>query len=306
MKPFPPSRKKKKLELRAKILSSIRRFFDKAGYLEVETPCRIPAPTPEVHIEAEMAGEWYLHTSPELCMKQLLAAGYPRIYQICKCFRHGERGRRHLPEMTMLEWYTADCDYTDMMSQTEALIRFVAEDMGKGDMMSYQGQPIDLSKPWDRLPLKRAFERYAAMTMEATVRKDLFDEIMVNNIEPNLRRDKPVFVYDYPVRHGSLARLKEDDPAVVERFELYIGGLEICNAFSELTDPDEQRQRFEAEIAYRQSQGKVTYPIPKKFLDDLQQMPSAAGNALGIDRLIMLFTDSARIDDVVAFVPEVL
>ncbi len=139
------------LELRAAVIQCVRRFFIHNDYLEVETPARIPAPAPEAHIDAQPSGKWYLQTSPELCMKRLLAAGYPRIFQVCKCFRKNERGRRHLPELTMLEWYTAGHDYTDMMTQCEALITAVADRLDSKGTLSYQGRQIDLSLPWPRM-----------------------------------------------------------------------------------------------------------------------------------------------------------
>jgi lysyl-tRNA synthetase class 2 len=295
---------KKNLHLRAGILAAMRQFFHQAGYLEVETPCRIPAPAPELHIDAEPSGSWFLQTSPELCMKQLLAAGFPRIYQICKCFRQKERGRRHLPEMTMLEWYEAGIDYEDMMAFCQDLIGFIAAAVSHGDHIVYQGCRIDLAKPWGRVSVRRAFEKYAGISMEDAIEHKNFDAIMAGDIEPRLGAKKPVFLYDYPAPFASLARNKPKDPLIAERFELYIGGIELCNAFSELTDPAEQKQRFEAENRARRSMGKAIYPLPERFLNALPRMPAAAGNALGVDRLTMLFADTVCIDDVVAFTPE--
>jgi lysyl-tRNA synthetase class 2 len=292
------------LELRAVIMAVIRHYFTKKGYLEVETPCRIPAPAPEANIEAEPSGSWFLQTSPELCMKRLLAAGFERIFQICKCYRKGERGRLHLPEMTMLEWYTAGHDYLDMMRQCEDLISIVARSLGHEKAIKYQGQWIDFTKPWDRMTVDQAFEKFATVSLDTAIQNGHFDEIIGCDIAPNLGCVKPVFLYDYPAVLGSLARLKPGDKSVAERFELYIAGIEICNAFSELTDPDEQRKRFETEMELRRSSGKTTYPFAEPFLQALADMPESAGNALGIDRLIMLFADTADIDAVVAFTPE--
>jgi len=296
----------KNLWLRARIIQALRQYFVEHDYLEVETPCRIPAPVPEAHIDAQPSGNWYLHTSPELGMKRLLAAGYPRIFQICKCFRSNERGARHLPEMTLLEWYTAGHDYLDMMDQCEELIRFVALQAGFGEVVLYQGQRIDLAAQWDRMTVAAAFDTFASMSMQTALENHRFDEIMAVEIEPHLGRPKPLFLFDYPAAAGALARLKSDDRLVAERLELYIGGLELCNAFTELVDSVEQRSRFEHEQAVRGLAGKPVYPLPQKFLDALQHMPEAAGNALGVDRLAMLFADTAQIDDVVAFTPEEL
>ncbi len=294
------------LHLRARIIQAVRRFFVEREYLEVDTPIRIPAPAPEAHIDAVASEDGYLQTSPELCMKQLLAAGYSRIFQICKCFRSKERGRRHLPELTMLEWYKAGANYTDLMDDCQELIGFIFSQVGTGKRLSYQGQFIDLDPPWTRLSVAGAFQRYAGITVEVALATDRYDEVMVNAIEPHLGVTRPLFLYDYPAALGALARLKPADPLVAERFELYIAGLELCNGFSELTDPVEQRQRFEAEQGIRQSHNKPVYPMPQNFLSALSDMPAACGNALGIDRLVMLFADTTEIDDVVAFVPEEL
>lgn len=307
---MPPAQRqtqlKANLQLRAAVLSALRAFFRRQGYLEVDTPIRIPAPAPETHIDAQPSGSWYLHTSPELCMKQLLAAGYERIFQICHCFRAAERGRRHLPEMTLLEWYTAHADYTRMMVQCETLLMSVMQDLGKGPCLTYRAKTIDLSPPWQRMTVARAFERFAPLSMGQALETGRFDEIMGLEIEPRLGWQQPVILYDYPAACGALARRKKNRPDLVERFELYIAGIELCNAFSELTDAQEQRQRFEAEMEARRKHGKSTYPFPEPFLGALQRMPEAAGNALGVDRLVMLVADAVCIDEVVAFVPEEL
>ncbi|MCE5283733.1 MAG: EF-P lysine aminoacylase GenX [Deltaproteobacteria bacterium] len=294
------------LKLRAAMLLSIRGFFQAADFLEIETPYRIPSPAPESHIDAVISGEWFLHTSPELCMKRLLAAGYPRIFQICRCFRAGERGTRHLPEFTLLEWYRSGADYRDLMVDCEALIGRVAADLGLPGSCSWQGNRIDLDPPWERISVREAFARHASMTPEEALSRDCFDEVMAD-IEPRLGLEKPVFLYDYPAPLGALARLKAGEPDLAERFELYMAGLEMANAFSELTDAGEQRRRFEAANLQRRLGGCPVYPMPEAFLDALPRMPaSAAGIALGVDRLAMILADRARIDDVVAFTPETL
>ncbi|MEJ2640541.1 MAG: EF-P lysine aminoacylase EpmA [Desulfosarcinaceae bacterium] len=296
------------LHLRARAMRAVRAFFDTNGFLEVETPNRIPAPAPEAHIEPQPSGKAYLHTSPELCMKRLLAAGYPRIYQLCRCHRRGERGRRHLPEFTLLEWYQAGLDYRAMMDQTTALVCAVtaACQPEHPDRLVYQGARIDLSPPWERLSVAEAFERYAPLTMEAALTQGRFDELIALTIEPHLGRKRPVFLCDYPIACGALARPKAEAAHLVERFELYIAGLELCNAFGELIDPAEQRRRFEAERRLRQQAGKPVAPLPVPFLDALPHMPPASGNALGMDRLVMLLADSADIASVTAFLPEEL
>jgi lysyl-tRNA synthetase class 2 len=297
-------RRRAALELRARVIRAVRRFFFERGFLEVETPHLIPAPAPEAHIDAVRAGSVYLHTSPELCMKRLLAGGFSRIFQICKCFRQGERGTLHLPEFTLLEWYREGAGYAALMGDCESLIRDVSGALGRGERITYRGGEISLRAPWKRMTVEDAFERYGSMSLDGALETDCFDVLMVEEIEPQLDRRAPVFLYEYPASQAALAKVKADDPRYAERFELYMGGLEIANAFSELTDAEEQRKRFERELGERHSRGRAVYPLPERFLTSLERMPRAAGIALGIDRLVMLFADRSRIDDVVTFVPE--
>jgi lysyl-tRNA synthetase class 2 len=305
-KNWPLSRRKKTLQRRARLLQEIRKFFIEEGYLEVETPHRIPAPAPESHIDAVPSDTWFLHTSPELCMKRMVAAGYEKIFQICRCWRERERGKLHLPEFTLLEWYQAGGDYRSLMGQCEELIRSVAGTIGLGEKMVFRGKDIDLSRPWKRISVKEAFQCYARTSVPEALERGLFDEIMVQDIEPNLGVGKPTFMYDYPAQRAALARLKEEDRTVAERFELYIGGLELANGFSELVDSKDQRKRFHAENENRRFKGKLLYSMPDKFLAELDEMPPSAGIALGVDRLAMVLLDSDTIDEVVAFTPEEL
>jgi len=298
--------RKDALETRAALIRSIREFFFSRNYLEVETPHRIPAPAPEAHIDAFPSGGWFLQTSPEICMKRMLAAGYPRIFQVCRCFRKHERGERHLPEFTLLEWYRAGIDYRDLMEECEDLFLSLAGKMKGGRFLVYQGEKIDLEKPWGRISVKEAFDRFATVSMTASLEQGLFDEILVRDIEPRLGRGKPTFLYDYPASLGALARIKRDDRELAERFEIYLCGLEIANGFSELTDPDEQQGRFERDNRQRVSAGKDACPLPEKFLESLRYLPESAGIALGVDRLAMILCDAATVDEVVAFTPEEL
>lgn len=245
-----------------------------------------------------------MQTSPELGMKRLVAAGYERIFQICKAFRKDERGDRHLPEFSLLEWYVAGLDYGELMGQTEELIRYVAKTLGSGGRLRYQGKTVDLSVPWERLTVSRAFLYFAGTTPEAALADGRFDEIVGCAIEPRLGWQKPVFLYDYPAPCAALARRKPDQADRAERFELYIAGTELCNGFGELTDPKEQRARFQEAEAIRQREGHLAYPPPNAFLSALSHMPPASGNALGLDRLVMLLAGADTIDQVVAFSPE--
>lgn len=301
-----PADKRSVLWIRARLIQAVRSFFSLQGYLEVETPLRIPAPLPEAHIEAIPTGDWFLQTSPEVCMKRLLGAGCDRIFQVAKCFRAGERGSLHLPEFTMLEWYRQGSDYTRLMEECEDLVLFIADELDYGEAIPWRGGTISLAKPWTRITLREAFLRYAAISVEEAMARDLFEETLVSSLEPHLGRGKPAILYDYPLALGALAKAKESDPSVAERFELYLGGLEIANAFSELTDAEEQRRRFDRENHDRKLQGEKVYPPPEPFLQSLGKIKSAAGIALGIDRLVMLFADVETIDQVVAFTPEEL
>lgn len=297
---------KSNLWSRAGIIQSIRRFFINQGFLEVETPNLIPQPVPEAHIDLLSTSRGFLHPSPEVCMKRLLSAGFPRIFQICKCYRDGERGDLHLPEFTLLEWYRADADYNALMADCEAMINFVSDEMGLGKDIRYRGGPIDLQTPWDRTTVEDAFASYSPVSLKEALESDRFEEMMVLHIEPNLNASSPVFLYDYPSKFASLARLRQGRPDFAERFELYIGGLELANAFSELTDPHEQETRFNNENTIREKRGKDPYPVPAKFLDALKTMPPSAGIAFGVDRLVMLLTGAEKIDDVVTFTPDEL
>jgi lysyl-tRNA synthetase class 2 len=292
------------LWIRARMIQAMRRYFVENDFLEIETPCRVPSLIPEAHIDVFTCGDWYLLPSPELCMKRLLAAGYERIFQICKCFRKGERGKYHLPEFTMLEWYRRGIDYASLMQECQHLILSVASAVGCGSHIMYQGNNVSLREPWEHLSVREAFHRYAPLQMDKALVDGCFDDVMVCHIEPNLGKMHPTFLYDYPVSLGALARRKKEDSTVAERFELYIGGIELANAFSELVDLHEQQERFERVQAYRSSVNKSIYPISERFLRAFDTMPESAGIALGVDRLAMIFTDAVAIDDVVAFTPE--
>jgi elongation factor P--(R)-beta-lysine ligase len=302
----PLTKRKKALQQRASILQGIRHFFVEKDYLEVETPHRIPTPAPESHIDPLPSGLWFLHTSPELCMKRMMAAGYEKIFQICRCWRDRERGSQHLPEFTLLEWYREGADYRSLMEECVGLIRFVATTIGLGQNIFFRDREINLNEPWERISVQEAFHHYSQTSMTEALERNLFDEVMVQDIEPRLGVKKPTFIYDYPAERGALARLKPGDPSVAERFELYIGGLELANGFSELVNSEEQRRRFHLENENRQSVGKSVYSMPDKFLAELDHMPPSAGIALGVDRLVMVFLDIETMDEVVAFTPEEL
>ena len=309
-----------RLHRRAALLGQIRAFFAARGVIEVETPLLAQAPVTDLHLASFHvpldsppleparfeAAHYFLQTSPEYAMKRLLAAGSGPIYQISKAFRRDEAGRLHNPEFTLLEWYRAGISYLELMDECEEMILFVSRDLGFVDRIIYQGRNIDLSRPWTRIKVRDAFKSYASLSMEEALGQGVFDEIMVSEIEPALGASGPVFLFDYPSSLAALARPKDDDPGLSERFEIYVGGLELANAFSELTDMRKQEIRFEKEMEMRKMQGKETFPMPEKFLKSLRHMPPAVGIALGLDRLTMIFTDRSNIDDVVSFAYEEL
>lgn len=292
------------LRKRGLLLRAIRLFFDTHGFIEVETPCLLPVSIPEANIEPLTTGSFYFQSSPELCMKRLLAAGCQNIFQICKSFRRNERGDRHLPEFTMLEWYSASCGYHELMDQCEDLLLFLADQLTKTTRLTYGGRLVSLQKPWDRLTVSEAFARYAPVSLKNALAENMFDEILTGHIEQKLGWERPAFLYDYPAELAALARLKPEDPSYAERVELYVAGLEIANGFSELSSPEQQRRRFENEHQKIAALGRVAPPMPDKFLDAIELMPEAAGIALGVDRLAMIFFNAATIDQVVSFTPE--
>lgn len=296
----------RKLEIRSLVIQAVRDFFTGNHYLEVDTPIRCPSVIPEAHIDPVATEGYYLQASPELCMKRLLSKGFDKIFQLCKCFRKNERGIHHLPELTLLEWYTKDATYIDLMDQCQQLIHFIAARLNYGDRIQYQDKSIQLIAPWEMLTVDAAFDTYADKPLDTALEDNSFDEVVSFQIEPHLGNTRPVFLYDYPARLASLAKLLPDNPAYAQRFELYIAGIELANGFTELTDPEEQQERFKKENHTRISQSKSVIPIPHKFLKDLQTMPDAAGIAMGIDRLVMIFCDAPSIDDIVSFTPEAL
>lgn len=297
------------LGLRDDIVRGLRAFFHRQGFVEVETPCLVPAPGQEVHLEAlpvpsrgvdgVMRRRW-LHTSPEYAMKRLLARGMEKIFQICRVWRDREGGAHHQVEFTMLEWYRAGADYRVLMEDCEALLRETARRAGTWPRLGRGDGEVLVDGPFDRITVAEAFGRFAGLEAPPGD-EEAFFRTFLDRVEPRLGRGRPTILTEYPAALAALARLKPGDPAVAERFELYAGGLELANAFSELTDPDEQRRRFLVEQEQRRAAGLEVYPLDEAFLDDLGRMPPAAGIALGVDRLVMLAAGAEAIGDVVAF-----
>ncbi|MCA9578825.1 MAG: EF-P lysine aminoacylase GenX [Myxococcales bacterium] len=304
-------RRLKNVVLRARLMRAVRHYFDDQGFVEVETPLAVPSPGLDTHLDAfELGGarapRWLI-TSPEYQMKRLLAGGLTRIYQTCRCFRRDEAGALHQPEFSMLEWYRGGAGADDVMADTEALVAHAAWALrGGGDealRVPGRTQVIDLSPPWPRLTVAEAFRRYADADADALARTDetRFFDVYTAEVEPQLGRDKPVFLTHWPASMASLARLVPADPAHAERFEAIVDGVELCNGFGELIDAAEQERRLRRDQDARRDAGLPVYPIDERFLDALREgLPPSGGNALGLDRLLMLLTGATHIDDVCA------
>ena len=323
-----PASRSVRLEDRATIRRAVRAWFEGQGFLEVETPARVPSPGQEVHLEAIPAGDGrYLITSPEYHMKRLVAAGLPRIVQIGRCWRGGERGSHHEPEFTMIEWYRAGVALEEIARDCEAILEVAARAVGTWPMVDVPAsrgreKKLTVEAPFQRLTVRETLSRFAGIALRgdesvdelrglatragcklgtAATWDDIFFQIFLDRVEPHLGRDRPTLVFDWPLPLAALARRKPDDPLTVERFELYAGGLELANAFGELCDPVEQRARFVEEIELRRQRGRVVYPIDEKLLAALADMPATCGVAMGFDRLVMLVTGADSIRDVMAF-----
>ena len=320
---------------RQKIIQSIRTFFDKQDFLEVDTPALQISPGVEVHLKAFQTQfdnplgqkqEFYLHTSPELTMKKLITAGLPKIYQICHTYRNEGVSATHSPEFTMLEWYRTGADYTQIMQDTINIVRETAKSC-RAKILRHGNRICDPFQPWQKLTIRDAFLKYTGIDIMATIPdeptlepdplrlrmaaekigekcadndrwEDIFFRLMLNHIEDKLGDGVPTILCEYPTCLGALARKKADNPLVVERFEAYICGVEICNAFSELTDPIEQEVRFKYDLGMKEKLYGDKYPMDNDFLDALRfGMPTCAGNAIGVDRLIMLITGAEDIRD---------
>ena len=291
---------KANLERRAIILDGIRAFFKKEGFLEVETPVLVPQAAPEQFIAPFTVNGWFLSTSPEMHMKRLLAAGYGSVFQITRCFRKGERGRLHNPEFTMLEWYRVDADYLQIIDDTERLVQAVAGDLGPGATIRYQGQDINLARPWPRTTVSKAFRKSADWDPVLRLDPERFDLDLMDKVMPGFSNNRPTVLMDYPAANASMARLKPGDRKVAERAEVFIGGLELANAYTELTDAAELEKRFR-EVIEETGDSESHRPMPRRFLKAMADLPACGGIALGVDRLVMLLCDAASIDEVVAF-----
>lgn len=273
----------KSLCRRAEIVRAIRAFFDARGFVEVATPVLIDAPAPEPHIDCPRAGKGFLRASPELQMKKLLAAGMEKIYQIGPCFREGEFGSRHNPEFTMIEWYRRGATYLDIARDLEDLLRALSPSLAPEVLR--------------RLSVREAYRRFAGWDpWVGDWNQDAFDYDMATKVEPAIC-EGPVFLMDYPPQAASLAKLNGD---IAERWEFYWKGMELANCFTELCDRGEQRARFLAAREERRALGESDYPLDEEFLEMLPLISSAAGVALGVDRLVAALLGETDIHAVMA------
>jgi lysyl-tRNA synthetase class 2 len=319
-----PRARLENLRARAVSLATVREVFAARDFLEVETPLLVQSPGLEIHLEAVPAGGGYLITSPEYQMKRLLAAGCERIFQVCKCFRANESGVHHASEFTMIEWYRAFAGIDEIAADTEQLVASVVETIAGKPEARVRGRAIDVRPPWRRMTVRAAMEQWAGVRVDgaepareladATRRAgidvaddaawdDVFFAAFLARVEPAIAAlDHAVILEDWPAPLAALARRKPDDAKTALRFEAYVGGIELANAFDELTDPVEQRTRFVEDQRVRAGRGRPVYPIDERLLAALDEgLPPSAGIALGFDRLVMLATGAASIADVLSF-----
>ncbi|MFZ5891333.1 MAG: EF-P lysine aminoacylase EpmA [Myxococcota bacterium] len=295
------------LRARSQALAALREYFAEQDFIEVETPLRVPAPGVDSNVDALRAEGGWLITSPELEMKRLIVAGVPRQFQVARVNRRDEAGVLHEAEFTLLEWYRAFAGQEDVMRDTEELVRRVALRVrGKLELIAPDGRKIALRGAFERVSVADAFRKYAGVRDVADLSASdeaRYFESLVERVEPKLSGfDRPVFLHEYPSTQAALARRIQDRPDYAERFELYVGGVELCNGYGELTDAIEQRERFRKERARRKAERRSVYPLNQRFLNALVEgMPDSGGNALGVDRLIMLALGARSIQDVIAF-----
>lgn len=328
--------------VREKVITAIRTFFLNQGFHEVETPLLTGSLPPESYLDVfetkllnrhRTPSRAFLPTSPEPFLKKLLVAGIGNCFSITKSFRNTEgQSKTHNPEFTILEWYRVDADYTDIMKDCEELLMFINTYLLRSrqtktavntKQLVYQGKKIDLTPPWERLSMTDAFRRYAhinlvhalsAKTLFPLARtkgyrieqgdtwEELFNQVFFNEIEPKLGREKPTILFEYPVALAALSKKKKNDPRFAERFEFYIEGLELGDAYSELTEWKEQLERFKDEQEEQHRLGKTIHPIDTDFIEALKVgMPTTGGIAVGVDRLIMLFANVTDIADTMFF-----
>jgi lysyl-tRNA synthetase class 2 len=320
------------LQARGAVTQATRAWFGQQGFTEIETGILTVSPGNETHLHAPRTElidrdgvrlTRYLRTSPEFAAKKLLAAGETRIFEFARVFRDRERGDRHLPEFTMLEWYRANETYEAVMTDAVVVIARAAQTTGIG-RFAFRGQDADPFAEPELLTVAAAFERFAGIDLLATIASgegdraalavaaagrvritdddtwsDIFSKVLVEHVEPKLGQGRMTVLFEYPAPEAALARTKPGDPRVAERFEIYACGVELANGFGELTDAAEQRRRFTDAMDEKARRYGERYPLDEEFLEAVAQMPPASGVALGFDRLVMLASGATRIDQVV-------
>jgi len=312
--------------MRARIISAMRRFLDERGFLEVETPILQPLyggamARPFTTYHHQLHQNLYLRIATELYLKRLIVGGYERVYEIGKNFRNEGVDQEHNPEFTCIEFYMAYADYNDVMALTEELVAYLAQEVLGTLQITYDGNEIDLTPPWVRIPLRQAIkeqtgidyreypeaeslyhairERGGQVELKATWGKQV-DSLLKNYVRPRLIQ--PTFLIDYPLEISPLAKKKPDDPGTVERFQGFIGGMEVCNAFTELNDPIDQKERFLAQVRAFEAGDEEAHQMDEDFIRALSYgMPPTGGWGMGVDRLVMLFTNQPSIRDVILF-----
>lgn len=289
-----------RLRARARVLRAIRAYFDEEGFLEVETPARVPSPGMDLHLDAFETDARWLITSPEYQMKRLVVGGAGNIYQICRCFRRDELGAHHEPEFTMLEWYRSGGS-EGVRRDTEQLVATCAIAVNDSVRVRVGNRIVDLAPPWPVVTVREALHAVGEDLDAILPDEERFFRTWIEKVEPGLGLEQPVFVTEWPASMASLARLCPHDPSVADRFEVYVQGLELSNGFDELTDPVEQRRRFVRDQDARRAAGRTVFPIDERFMAALEEgLPRCSGNALGVDRLVMLLTKAESIADVIA------
>ncbi len=322
------ARRRGHLLARGRIKAALRRWFEGEGFIETECGALVVSPGNEAHLhafETRFVAEngqtrtLYLHTSPEFAMKKLLAAGERRIFDFARAYRNRETGQRHAPEFTMLEWYRAGAEMTDVMNDCAAIARIAAEAAGTGQLV-WKGQVCNPELKPETLTLVEAFERYAGIDLARYLKDaegfrgaaqdagvgtgqgaswtDIFSAVLVTKIEPHLGMGRLTFLSRYPISEAALSRPAPDDPRFAERFELYACGVELANGYRELTDAALLETRQQSEMDIKEEVYGARYPLDRDFIDAVAQMPEASGVALGFDRLVMLASGASSIVDV--------
>ncbi|MGH1455319.1 MAG: EF-P lysine aminoacylase EpmA [Alphaproteobacteria bacterium] len=322
-------KKRENVIARSRVIKALRTYFDDRDFIEVDTPALQICPVMDAHIHAfetvykpmDKSGDkvLYLQTSPEFDMKKLLSAGMERIYQVAHVYRNGESTSRHSPEFMLLEWYRTGVDYEVLMDDCEELLRSVSSSVS-AKVFQYKDKVCDPFAESQKISVVEAFEKYADIDLSCVLSDrdgfadearekgirvcdsdawdDIFHAVMAEKIEPFLGIGTPSILYDYPISMAALSRKKKSDPRFAERFELYVCGVELANAFSELTDADEQRTRYHEEMLTKKKLYGEVYPADEEFFSALEYMPESAGIALGVDRLVMLVCGVDTIDQV--------